>query len=174
MHLYEGHSAHDVAAGVRFLARAGIERLDPDERGRFGSSRFYPGLVDDDHGSFESHRNHAAAGRNGICRLKRRLFPALARAFRRRRTSRQYRAASRRLCRRPRPGIRNSSGGKDAAPPWCGRDRHVDCLRDHSSARSRPRGGGIFLPNELGGGIEFGGAFSSRSARGRRSAAGKT
>lgn len=27
VHLYEGHSAHDVAAGVRFLARAGIERL---------------------------------------------------------------------------------------------------------------------------------------------------
>ena len=27
VHLYEGHSARDVAAGVRFLARAGIERL---------------------------------------------------------------------------------------------------------------------------------------------------
>jgi purine-nucleoside phosphorylase len=27
VHLYEGHSAHEVAAGVRFLARAGIERL---------------------------------------------------------------------------------------------------------------------------------------------------
>ncbi len=27
VHLYEGHSAPDVAAGVRFLARAGIERL---------------------------------------------------------------------------------------------------------------------------------------------------
>lgn len=27
VHLYEGHSAHDVAAGVRFLARAGIKRL---------------------------------------------------------------------------------------------------------------------------------------------------
>ena len=27
VHLYEGHSAHDVAAGVRFLARAGIARL---------------------------------------------------------------------------------------------------------------------------------------------------
>ena len=27
VHLYEGHSAHDVTAGVRFLARAGIERL---------------------------------------------------------------------------------------------------------------------------------------------------
>ncbi|MEO7724281.1 MAG: purine-nucleoside phosphorylase [Chthoniobacterales bacterium] len=27
VHLYEGYSAHDVAAGVRFLARAGIKRL---------------------------------------------------------------------------------------------------------------------------------------------------
>lgn len=27
VHLYEGHSAYEVAAGVRFLARAGIERL---------------------------------------------------------------------------------------------------------------------------------------------------
>jgi len=27
VHLYEGHSARDVTAGVRFLARAGIERL---------------------------------------------------------------------------------------------------------------------------------------------------
>ncbi len=27
VHLYEGHSAQEVAAGVRFLARAGIERL---------------------------------------------------------------------------------------------------------------------------------------------------
>jgi purine-nucleoside phosphorylase len=27
VHLYEGHSAREVAAGVRFLARAGIERL---------------------------------------------------------------------------------------------------------------------------------------------------
>lgn len=27
VHLYEGHSARDVAAGVRFLARAGIEKL---------------------------------------------------------------------------------------------------------------------------------------------------
>jgi len=27
VHLYEGHSAHEVAAGVRFLARAGIKRL---------------------------------------------------------------------------------------------------------------------------------------------------
>ncbi len=27
VHLYEGHSARDVAAGIRFLARAGIERI---------------------------------------------------------------------------------------------------------------------------------------------------
>ncbi|CAN5587208.1 purine-nucleoside phosphorylase [soil metagenome] len=43
VHLYEGHSAREVAAGVRFLARAGIERLILTNAAGAVNPDFFPG-----------------------------------------------------------------------------------------------------------------------------------
>ena len=43
VHLYEGHSAQDVTAGIRFLARAGIERLVLTNAAGSANPDFAPG-----------------------------------------------------------------------------------------------------------------------------------
>jgi len=43
VHLYEGHSARDVTAGIRFLARAGIERLVLTNAAGSANPDFAPG-----------------------------------------------------------------------------------------------------------------------------------
>ena len=168
VHLYEGYSAQEVTAGVRFLARAGIKRLILTNAAGSANPDFAPGswMMITDHLNLTG--NDAIVRREGVRRPDRCLFAEPG--------------ASVSPARRENLGLTLHQGiyasvlGPQYETPaevkmlrqlGRGRDRDVDRVRDDPGASLGHGGGGLLLSDELGGRPALSSTKSRRSARHR-------
>ena len=154
VHLYEGHSAREITAGVRFLARAGVEKLILTNAAGTVNPDFSPGswMMITDHLNFTG--TTPLLGGTEFVDLTDAYSPAWRERFRGRGAKRKIDVARGVYAGCARSAVRDAGGSEDAAPARRRRDRDVHRARNHPGARARAGSGRFFLPNELGGGIE--------------------
>ena len=150
VHLYEGHSAREVTAIVRVLARVGIKELIVTNAAGTANKDFAPGswMMIADHINLTG--TTPLLGEAKLHRHERLLFASNASAPSNRCEANRHDLARRRLRGLARSAVRNARGSANA--PLVRRRRHRDVDRSRSDPGPRVGNGDcrVFLPNELG------------------------